>query len=84
MVHKPIITTYKVFSRAVITPCCPIHIKYHDGRYFVSYVVVNREGQEKPHIASFNTYFDAFQEMNTARMAQGYKKLTYKRYKGVK
>ena len=80
------IMNYKAFKRAskpVIAPCNPKDIKFHDGKYFVNFVLLTLQGHITPHTISFKSYANAYLKMNQARKLQGFKALPpFKPYRG--
>ena len=72
----------KPMGRTIIAPCNPKDIRYHDGKYFVNYVLMS-SGEAKPHTLSFKSYANAYLAMNSARLTQGFKALPpFKTYRG--
>ena len=70
-------------SNPAIAPCNPKDIKFHKGKYFVNYVLLNTFGAITPYSVSFRTYANAYLKMNQARKAQGFKSLPpFKPYRG--
>jgi hypothetical protein len=72
------------YNRTIIAPCNPIDIKYCSTKkvYIVNYLLKTGHLLRAYRI-SFKSYADAYTQMNTARIQQGFQTLPpFKKYQG--
>lgn len=73
----------KMRNKTIIAECTPKDIRYHNGKYYVNYVVIDTYFDAIPNSPSFKKYEDAYRHMNKARILQGFKPLPpFTPYKG--
>lgn len=76
-------TPAKIRNKTIIAECTPKDIRYHNGKYYVNYVLLDTYFDAKPHTLRFSNYANAYLAMNTARLQQGFKPLPpFTPYKG--